>query len=71
MTNKYQTGIYHIHLFDKHGTKQKTLLEKRNFVKAKKRGKKKCLKPPYASFVVTKVLFNSQDNNDPWRPHEV
>ncbi len=66
MKNKYKTGIYHVHLFDKHGTKQKTLLEERGLIKAQERGKKKIQKPPYASYVVTRVITNSNDSSDPW-----
>lgn len=69
--NAYETGIYRVELFDKHGSKQHTEFAP-NFVLAVARGRKVTAKPPYASFAVTRVLYNSIDKADPWscRDHE-
>lgn len=65
MKNKYRTGTYHIALYDKHGTKQKTIYSQ-SYTQAVDKGNKKCSKPPYASFTVVRVLYNSLDNANPW-----
>ncbi len=65
MKNKYKTGNYMVFLFDAHGTKQ-TSFNAINYTKAMEKGKDKTSKPPYASFVVTRVVHNSLDRADPW-----
>lgn len=72
MSNKYHTGSYHIHLFDKHGTRKKTL-DADSYISALKKGEKKIKKPPYASYSITRVLANSVDRAYPWsvRPEEI
>ena len=68
--NKYQTGVYHVHLFDRHGTRQKTLLVRKGLTVAIRKGEKKTRKPPFASYAITRVLVNSVDNSEPWGPRD-
>jgi hypothetical protein len=65
MTNKYETGRFHLHLFDKHGTKLETLM-KDNLTQAQADGEERIKAPPAASYVVTRILFNSIDRSYPW-----
>ncbi len=65
MKNKYKTGDYTIILFDQHGTKQKTIYAQ-SCTQAMNKGEKKTKKPPYASYVVSRVIKNSLDNAYPW-----
>jgi len=65
MNNKYKTGKYLILLFDQHGTKQKTVFAD-SYTEALKKGRKNTTKPPYASFIVIRVLHNSLDTFNPW-----
>lgn len=69
--NAYETGIYRIELFDKHGSKQHTEFAP-NYVLAVAKGGILTEAPPFASFVVTRVLYNSIDKADPWscKDHE-
>lgn len=63
--NKYKTGVYHLHLFDKHGTKRETrLLE--SFTAADLEGAAAVKQPPFASYSITRVLRNSLDEAYPW-----
>ena len=70
MTNKYSTGKYMLMLFDVHGTKQKTLyqdsLQDADFL-----GRDLIANPPYASYVIVRVIKNSNDNAYPWKQQNV
>ena len=68
--NKYKTGVYRVHLFDKHGTKQKTLLVREGLTAAVRKAEKKTRTPPFASYAITRVLVNSIDNAEPWGPRD-
>jgi hypothetical protein len=63
--NKYQTGVYHLHLFDKHGSKQETRIL-HSLIAADKEGAVLIQKPPFASYAITRVLRNSIDEAYPW-----
>lgn len=63
--NKYRTGQYHLHLFDKHGTKRETRVLS-SYTAAKLEGVELIKEPPFASFAVTRVLHNSIDTAFPW-----
>lgn len=63
--NAYESGKYRIHLFDKHGTKQETVYAE-TLTGAQELGRNMTAEPPYASFVVTRVLYNSLDSSYPW-----
>lgn len=65
MSNKYETGKFHLHLFDKHGTKLETVV-KENITQAQAHGEERIKQPPAASYVVTRILFNSIDRAYPW-----
>lgn len=72
MANKYAPGAVHLILFDKHGSAQKTI-QHTNFLEAETQGDELTAKPPYASYVITKVLKNSTQNAFPWElsPEEI
>lgn len=63
--NKYETGSYHLHLFDRHGTKTKTMSH-RSYIAASRAGEELTARPPYASYAVTRVIINSLDTAYPW-----
>ena len=63
--NAYESGKYRVYLFDKHGTKQKTVFAE-TLTEAQALGHSMTAEPPYASFVVTRVLYNSLDSSNPW-----
>lgn len=65
MTNKYATGKYMIRFYDVHGTKQ-AQVPADSYTDAISVGDKGISTPPYASFVVMRVLHNSLDNANPW-----
>ncbi len=61
----YVRGEYHLHLFDRHLKKIKTI-DHLAFMPARAEGEELILKPPYASYVVTRVITNSNDRQYPW-----
>jgi hypothetical protein len=65
MTNKYRTGSYMIVFYDVHGTKQETVSAE-SFSAAEAVGDKGISAPPYASYVITRVIKNTLDNAYPW-----
>lgn len=69
---KYRTGHYLLLLFTKHGDKAQTIPHD-NFLMAQAEGEDKIKNPPYASFVIIRVLHNSVDTHYPWtvRPEDV
>lgn len=69
---KYTTGQYILILFTKHGDKAQTI-DHTNLMKARAEGEEKIKNPPYASFVVLRVITNSIDTAYPWdvRPEDL
>ena len=65
MTNKYETGKYLVMFYDVHGTKQNAVPAD-SFTAAEEIGDKGISQPPYASYVVVRVIKNSLDNAYPW-----
>ena len=63
--NKYQTGSYHLHLFDKFGSLYETHYCE-NLTESKKIGEVAIASPPCASYAITRVLANSIDTAYPW-----
>lgn len=70
--NKYKTGKFHIHLFDRHGTRADTRMAE-SFIAAEQEGDELIKVPPYASYVITRVLKNTLDTAWPWdvKDHEL
>lgn len=66
---KYETGSYTVLLFDRHGTKQDSR-KAPNAVEAKRIGETAITAPPHASYVILRVIANSQDNWYPWADPE-
>lgn len=66
MSNKHQTGKYSTLLFDKHGTLKETISGQENYRLADQKGRDQTKAPPYASYVVTRVITNSLDRSYPW-----
>jgi len=62
---KYDTGHYLLLLFTKHGDKAQTIPHL-DFMTAQAEGEAMIKNPPYASFVVLRVLLNSIDRAFPW-----
>jgi len=65
MSNKYQTGDYLTLFFDVYGTQQDSVASC-NFLEADANGRKGIKTPPYASYVVVRVMTNSLDRANPW-----
>jgi hypothetical protein len=63
--NKYKTGVYHLHLFDKHGSRADMRISN-SFTAAQQDGDELIKNPPYASYVITRVMKNTLDNAWPW-----
>jgi hypothetical protein len=59
VTHKYQTGIYHVYIFDRYGARlrDKTLLAP-NFIEGRKLGEEH---KGDGSFTVQRVIYNSLD----------
>ncbi len=65
MTNKHLTGTYLVYFYDKYGTKQDTVPAD-SFTQAEAVGDRGISQPPYASYVVVRVLKNTLDTSYPW-----
>lgn len=63
---KYETGAYHVLLFGKHGT-QTGKESADTYEEAHRIGKAQIQRPPAASYVVTRVMYNSLDAYYPWQ----
>jgi hypothetical protein len=66
MTQKYATGNYTLIFFDRYGTKINTVIVNEDgLLKAQDAGHKAIADGLCASFVVSRVLYNSLDATDP------
>ena len=66
MTPKYATGNYTLIFFDRYGTKINTVIVNEDgLLKAQDAGHKAIADGLCASFVVSRVLYNSLDATDP------
>ena len=66
MTAKYATGNYTLIFFDRYGTKINTVIVNEDgLLKAQEAGHKAIAEGLCASFVVSRVLYNSLDATDP------
>lgn len=66
MTPKYATGNYTLIFFDRYGTKINTVIvSEAGLIKAQDAGHKAIADGLCASFVVSRVLYNSLDATDP------
>jgi len=66
---KYETGRYLVLCFNKHGTQVGTH-KAETYTQAHAIGKERTSRPPAASYVVTRVMYNSLDAYYPWQVPE-